>query len=126
MAGVFSDFQVLQGMTAYVLPGLDHRQFACPFYRLLNPQSFEARGFKYVVEHIVRHLGQLRCRIFHVCVLDRTRDHFGFRGAFLLAPFQFLPSSRCSSVIFFLCVRWIVRTGRTSVKQIPLQSQIAC
>jgi hypothetical protein len=64
---------------------LDHRQFASPFGGLLNSQAFKTRGLKHIVEHFIRHLGQLRRRIFHVGVLDQARDHFGFGSTFLLA-----------------------------------------
>ena len=36
------------------------------------------------MEHLIRHLGQLRHCIFHVGVLDQARDDFGFCRAFLL------------------------------------------
>lgn len=37
------------------------------------------------MEHVVRHLGQLGRRIFHVGVLNQARDYFRLGRAFLLA-----------------------------------------
>lgn len=36
------------------------------------------------MKHLIRHLGQLCRRIFHVRVLDQARDDLGLRGALLL------------------------------------------
>lgn len=52
------------------LVSLNHGQFARALRLVLNPAAFGNGFFQHIVQHLVAQLGELRCGIFHLCMLD--------------------------------------------------------